>query len=463
MFWLHFCLAISGFLFSYALHAEEGSSRKTELFSLDELLNKVKEGRVFDDSENNKRLRRFKEDRNTQIERLKKLKSDISNAENLSQKLESEFNENDEVLAGLEEKLEQRLGGIKELFGILQQVSSDSHAQFSNLLTQLHYPERKDFLLSFSNKMGQTKNLPKIAEIERLWFELYREMAASGKVVSFQHAVVSSDGKELVKPLIRVGLFNLVSEGNYLQFIPETGRVLEYSRQPHSRYTSGAKDISRIAIGERVDFAIDPTRGQLLSLLVKSPGIKERIQQGGIIGYIIICLGVLSIALAIQRFIMLQYLGRKIHQQMKEPNILGDNPLGRILSTYQSNKSSDLESVELKLGEAILKEVPRINRYLPLLKIIAAIAPLMGLLGTVTGMIITFQAITLFGAGDPKLMANGISQALMTTVLGLCVAIPTLLLHNLVQTKAKHISEVLEQESISLVAAHAENNELVRL
>jgi len=122
----------------------------------------------------------------------------------------------------------------------------------------------------------------------------------------------------------------------------------------------------------------------------------------------------------------------------------------------RSNDVPNAETLELRLGEAVMREVPRINSYLPLLKMIAAIAPLLGLLGTVTGMIVTFQAITLFGGGDPRLMADGISQALVTTVIGLCVAIPILLLHNLVQARARSICEILQNEAVGRVAARAE-------
>jgi biopolymer transport protein ExbB len=139
---------------------------------------------------------------------------------------------------------------------------------------------------------------------------------------------------------------------------------------------------------------------------------------------------------------------------MENPN--KNNALGRILLAYKALSTLDIETLELKMGESILKEVPRINKHLPLLKIIAGVAPLLGLLGTVTGMIITFQAITLFGAGDPRLMAGGISQALITTVLGLSVAIPILLLHNIVQSKARMLADMLQHEAVALVASQAE-------
>ena len=113
-------------------------------------------------------------------------------------------------------------------------------------------------------------------------------------------------------------------------------------------------------------------------------------------------------------------------------------------------------TLELKLAEAVLSEPPKLEQGLTLLKIIAAVAPLMGLLGTVTGMIITFQAITIFGAGDPKAMAGGISSALVTTVLGLLVAIPTVLLHTVVNGRSQRIIHVLNEQATGIVAEHSE-------
>jgi biopolymer transport protein ExbB len=120
------------------------------------------------------------------------------------------------------------------------------------------------------------------------------------------------------------------------------------------------------------------------------------------------------------------------------------------------NPNVDVEGLVLKLGEAIMKETPKLNAMLPFLKIIAVVAPLLGLLGTVTGMIITFQAITLYGAGDPKLMAGGISTALVTTVLGLCVAIPMVFLHTLVASRARRLTQILQEEATGMLSERAE-------
>ena len=145
----------------------------------------------------------------------------------------------------------------------------------------------------------------------------------------------------------------------------------------------------------------------------------------------------------------------KIRGQLKRDEAKTNNPLGRVLKAAEDNQGADTESLELKLDEAILKESPKINSGLSLLKIIAMVAPLLGLLGTVTGMIIVFQAITIYGAGDPKAMAGGISSALVTTVLGLVVAIPTLLLHTLLSGKAKKLLHILEEQSAGIIAERA--------
>jgi len=192
-------------------------------------------------------------------------------------------------------------------------------------------------------------------------------------------------------------------------------------------------------------------------MLIQTPTILERIDQGGVVGRIIIALGIFAATIAIYRFVLLMMITAKVSAQKRnsgQPNTA--NPLGRVLQVYHQNRNIDLESLELRLGEAVLKETPKLNRFNTMLKVIAVVAPLLGLLGTVTGMIITFQAITLFGAGDPKMMAGGISQALVTTVLGLCVAIPTVLLHTIVSGRSKALVETLEEQATGMVAEYSE-------
>lgn len=424
--------------------------------TLEGLLEAVRQGRSVDRSEDRQRLQRFEREQENREQLLAEIRARRAELEDISAQRESSYEENDLLIGELEERLQQRMGSLKELFGVLQQVASDAQAQFHVSLTELEHPGRAEFLVDFAGRMGQANRLPAISEIENLWFELQREMTESGRVVSIEHPVVSREGIEEAQTVTRVGLFNAVANGKYLQFIPETQRLVEFSRQPASRYLGGPKAVAAGDTGV-FPFAVDPTRGQLLEVLTQAPDLGERIAQGGAIGYTIIALGIAGVLLALWRLLVLYREDRVIRRQLKNMgNIRDDNAVGRIVWAAREDEDMDVETLELRLGEAVLQEVPRINKALPLLKIIAAVAPLMGLLGTVTGMIVTFQAITLFGAGDPRLMAGGISQALITTVLGLCVAIPMLLLHNLVQGRARHITEVLQQRSVALVAERAE-------
>jgi biopolymer transport protein ExbB len=427
-----------------------------QALSLDALLEKVKAGRVQDAKENAARIAAFKANKAEQSKLLAGAKAMRQREEALSQKLETDFEENDVKIIELENALKERLGSLKELFGVLQQASGDARGQFENSLTHVQFPERIDFLTELAQKMGQTSRLASLEEIERLWFELQREMTESGKVVRFPAQVVTVDGTEVERNVVRVGAFNVVSGGKYLQFIPETGRLLELSRQPQQRYLDKVLGLESASHGTAA-FGLDPSRGQILSLLVQAPSLRERIEQGGVVGYVIICLGALALLIALERTAILTFTGLRVRMQTRKPDAPGRNPLGRILKVYHDNPKADVETLELKLSEAILKETPKINRLLMFLKIIAVVAPLLGLLGTVTGMIITFQAITLFGTGDPKLMAGGISQALVTTVLGLCVAIPTVLLHTLVSSRARRLNQILEEQAAGMIAMQSES------
>jgi biopolymer transport protein ExbB len=423
--------------------------------SLDELLAQVKSGRVKDAAENKKRIAEFQQTRGRQQQLLKDLEGERVRQEQLSQQLELTFEANDAQIIDLERALQERLGELKELFGVLQQAAGDARGNFDSSVTQIQFPDRGEWLTEFAQKMGSTTRMPTLEEIERIWFELQREMTESARVIKLNTTVINANGEEEQRDVIRVGLFNVVSDGAYLEYVPETGRLVELQRQPASRYTSRADDLQDSTGGVN-SFAVDPTRGQLLALLVQSPSLMERIAQGKQVGYVIIVLGIIAIIIAVWRLLALSATAAKVNRQTKNLNQAGNNPLGHVLKIALDNPDSDVEALELKLGEAILKELPKFNSMLSFLKIISVVAPLLGLLGTVTGMIVTFQAITLYGAGDPKLMAGGISTALVTTVLGLVVAIPTVFLHTLVQSRAKRLTQILQEEAAGMLSERAE-------
>jgi len=425
--------------------------------SLAELLELVKDGKVVNGRINDQREKEFLADKAKQAQEVRNAERMQREEEAEAERLENIFEKNEQDIAARQEILAKRLGSLRELFGVLQQVSGDTQGVFEGSIVSAQMPGRGDWLGEFAQSMGKSSKLATIEEIERLWFELQREMTESAKITRFNATVVTLDGEQVEKEVVRVGSFNLVADGEYVNYDMETGNVLELPRQPAARFVSSAGDLQDASSGF-VPFALDPTRGQLLSLQVQVPTIEERVQQGGTPGYVIITLGIIALLLSIERFITLTLVGGKVKKQAANAGSAdAGNPLGRVLQVYHENKDIDAETLQLKLDEAILKEQPAINARIAFIKIISMVAPLLGLLGTVIGMIVTFQAITLFGTGDPKTMAGGISQALITTVLGLTVAIPTVLLHSIVDSRAKGILHILTEQSAGLVAEHAES------
>jgi biopolymer transport protein ExbB len=441
-------------ILALALAAFAAPASAQEAMTMDQLLRAVERGRVQDNKENKAREAKFRDARAQQDRLLSEAKAEKAREERRSIQLEGVAEKNKEELVKLEEELNVRLGSLKELFGVMQQVAGDARSRFETSVTSVQYPDRVEFLEELARKIGGSSQLPSLEEIERLWFELHREMTESGKVVKFTTPVMTSEGLETPMEVARVGLFNIVSDGKYL--IYEDGDLSELPRQPEGgRFTGSTSDLLDSS-GGLIKFGIDPTLGGVLRTYVARPNLVERVQQGGIVGYLIIFLGLIGLLISLERMIVLGSASRKVSAQLETATPNKDNALGRVLAVYANNKSTDTETLELKLSEAIFKETPALNRALLFIKIISVIAPLMGLLGTVTGMIQTFQAITLYGTGDPKLMAGGISQALVTTVLGLTVAIPMVLLHTLVSGRSKRIVQVLQEQSAGIIAEHAE-------
>ena len=279
-------------------------------------------------------------------------------------------------------------------------------------------------------------------------------MTKSGNVERFDSEVILPGGSISDAEIVRVGVFNAITEDYFLKFIPETQSLQVLARQPAGRFRSMADDLFELEEGFTA-MAVDPSKGQILGLLIQTPGIGETINQGGFVGHLIILIGLLGVAMSLWRMKYLKDEGDAINRQLKSSEPSNDNSLGRILSIYKENQGIDPETLELKVDEAILREVPQLEKYHSIIKVFAAVAPLMGLLGTVVGMIVTFQALTLFGTGDPKLMAGGISQALVTTMLGLIVAIPLVFLHSVLTSWSTSVIEILEEQSAGLIAKNA--------
>jgi len=423
--------------------------------SLDDLLEQLAQGKVAQTQQNKQREADFISRKAEQTQILADANKERDNKVAESVRLEAEFEGNEVKLANKQDALNKRLGELKELFGVLQQVSGDTKSKFQNSVISAQIPGRGEFLDQFAQSMGSSSKLASIEEIEKIWFELQREMTESGKIARFEREVVLADGSKTQAEVTRVGSFNLVANGKYLEYIDETGSVAELIRQPTNRYLSTSQALTSMSNGQ-VAFALDPTGGSILSLLVQAPDTQERVDQGGPVGYVILAIGVIGLLISLERFVALFIIGGKVKRQLKSATPTNDNPLGRVLMVKDDNKDADVDTLELKLSESILKEVPPLTSRLTIIKIISVVAPLIGLLGTVTGMINTFQAITLFGTGDPKLMAGGISQALVTTVLGLVVAIPMVFISALLNTRSRGIINILQQQSAGIIAERSE-------
>jgi len=421
--------------------------------TLDELLQAVRQGWSVEQRQNDEREDRFRRERDRQQELLEEAYRMLAEEESRSQRLEKNFEEHETSIAQLEETLKERLGALGEAFGMVRQAAADTRENIRASVVSAQISGRDEFL----EQLAQSKALPSIKALRRLWATLFEEMMESGKVVRFQAPVVRPKGREEPSEVVRVGSFNVVSGGLYLEWDPEVQKLAELGRQPRSRTLSTAAKFEEETDGLK-PFWIDPSRGQILSLLVQTPNTRERIDQGGAIGMAIIVLGVLAGLMGLLRLVYVSLINRKVRRQQTAAEPTNDNPLGRVMMVYKDNRGIDTETLEFKLDEAILRETSRVERFLWVIKAVSVVAPLMGLLGTVTGMIRTFQIIMLYGTGDPRLMAGGISEALVTTMLGLFVAIPLVLLHAFIMSSAKRIMDVVEEQSAGMVAEQAERS-----
>lgn len=417
--------------------------------SLDELLRTIREVRSSEQSAMQEREATFIAEDEQQQRRMREAEQALAPVQAEADRLKADFDRLQAALAEAEGEIQQRSGDLGELFGVVRQTAGDTQSQWQDSLLNMQFPQRLQTL----EALAASRGIPTVDALENFWYLLQQDMTASGKVSRFDAPVVGRDGEQRVLPVVRVGPFVALQGEDYLLYQADTERLQVAPRQPAGSALIDGFLQSRT---ELADLQVDPTRGNVIQQLQQTPSLTERVHQGGVVGYVIILLGLLGLVLALWRLGWLQRTSLRVDRQVADlDNLKRDNPLGRVLGVIGSQpKLEQLDTLELKLDEAILKETPSLERWQGLIKLLAAVAPLLGLLGTVTGMIATFQAITLFGTGDPKLMAEGISQALVTTVLGLVVAIPLLFMHSLVAARSKALIQLLEQQSAGLIALH---------
>lgn len=444
---------LSSLLLSLALVVPATAQAESADSELQQLLQKASAYKSSEAEIDKARQAAFRKDLAAQKRLLAEAKEQLKREQKRADDLKNRFDSNEKKLIDKEEELRLRVGNLGEMFGVVRQVATDLQTVLSDSLTLVQLPERKADL----EKLSEAKELPNISELEDLWFTLQQEMTLNGQIASFETQVTDQQGKPQTQTVTRIGVFNAVDGRGYLSYDSELQQLGELGRQPAVAdlipgYLSSSADVA--------PFALDPSRGALINLTLENPDLLERVQQGAEVGYIIIALGILGLLIAAWRLITLAATSAKVKQQQKnidQPN--DNNPLGRVLKSYQELPDQiESEVLEAKMDEAVLRELPALERGQSIIKLFAGIAPLLGLLGTVTGMIATFQAITNFGTGDPKLMAAGISQALITTVLGLLAAIPLLLAHNWVASQSKRLIQLLDEQSAGLMAQSLEVN-----
>ncbi|MGB1279507.1 MAG: MotA/TolQ/ExbB proton channel family protein, partial [Vibrio cyclitrophicus] len=385
---------------------------------------------------------------------LKAIKAELeakrTSVQNATDVLTQTFSDNENKLARLEEKLRLETGSLGELFGVVRQNAKELGAELSSTVNSVDRAEHTATV----DQIIDAKSLPSMPQLSGLWMSMVEQIQASSELSKSQIAFINGEGNTQSVDAYRLGSIGLVTDQGYVSWNTQREDAIAYLKQPSNGPTLAS--LSSLANGDISNVVVDPSRGFMLEQLALTPSLTDRLQAGGVVGKVILGLLAIGLIIALVRGISLVIARQKIRAQLKNPEQAGDNPLGRVLAVYNKEQNQTVEALELRLLEAVVDEQTHLEKGLSMLKLLAALAPMLGLLGTVTGMIETFQVITQFGNGDPKVMAGGISMALVTTVLGLVAAMPLLLAHNILSTQAENIRNILEKQGIGLVAEQAE-------
>jgi biopolymer transport protein ExbB len=448
--------AVRALLLALALGAATVGAHAAAAGDLDELLEQTRTAREAEAKANAAREARFLAERNKQVALMAEARAEVAEQQKRSAALTAAFDANEKKLTEMQTTLDQRAGNLGEMFGVVRQVAGDFSSVVNNSIISAQFPDRGEFVA----KLAQSKALPSMVDLERFWFEMQREMTETGKVVKFKAKAISDEGTPIDATITRVGPFSATTGGNYLAYLPSQRQLAVMARQPGAKYNRPAEILETTSTGYAAGM-IDPTRGTLLSIYAQRPTVKERVDKGEAVGYVILVVGAVGTALGLFQLFHLATVRARVRNQMRFPrDPQPDNPLGRVLGIFKGADTETLdrsaEVVELRISEAVMKEVPRLERFQSFLKLAVAAGPLLGLIGTVVGMILTFQSITESGSSDPKLMAAGISQAMIATVLGLGIAIPLLFLNAWLTSISKSIVQVLDEQSAGLLAERLE-------
>lgn len=420
-------------LLSFNVYSQEGEKvdiNVERINTIQELLNQVQVNKSIYKNDDSKRIAEFLELVDERQLILNKTKADLKNEQARNTRLESSFEKNEKELAELQERLQIKIGVLGELFGVARQFSGELFASTENGFTFYENPKRPDRL----KEIGKIQ-VHNLSQLEELWLAYFGEIASSGEVKKVSTNVIDESGISSTGEIVRYGLFSAAHDGGYVTPSSELNGFKLLQRQPESSITRTLSKHSKA--DEYSSVAIDPTRGFLLSLYLDKASWFQRISQGKSIGYVIILIGLIGLAFSIWK---IRTLAQKRTELDSDESIIQE-----MIAKTKNNTS--YESKENILDELILNYSANVEKGVSWIKFFAAVAPLLGLLGTVIGMIETFQAITLFGTGDPKQMAGGISQALVTTMLGLIVAAPLLGFYTFISDKVSSLIQVVEEKA----------------
>ncbi|MCI0510358.1 outer membrane transport energization protein ExbB [Chromohalobacter marismortui] len=427
--------------------AQEGDS----VASMSQLLQRLRTDSAAAEARDRQRLSELLDDREALRKAVKEAETSLAAARQRRDQLEATQKRQRQALAEINQRRRSEVGDLGGVFKVVQRHIGELRDALGGgwltVGTRTTLPERLD-----DNAVIDTQTLQNLGQT-------YAALTAeTGRGVRFEAPIAAPSGNVEQREAIRLGDFLAFSNGRLLTHdtdsgANETGLRMVAHTPEHAREALRAFQQGE---GRRVVF--DPTQGDVLSALAQQPSLWERFQQGGSVGYVIVVLGIAGLLVALAQYAYLLVISWRIRRQLRTPETLSShNPLGRVLGRFAAlGHDHAPEALEARLDEALLAEKPRLERGQPLVKLMAAVAPLLGLLGTVTGMIGTFQSITVFGTGDPQLMAGGISQALVTTVLGLIVAVPLLFVHTALSSRSRELLGTLEGRASAVLAEHLE-------
>ncbi len=458
-------------VFGSALLFSAGSA-SAQIGSVDGLLQDIRQNAAKVEAENQQRIQQFQARANQQSSLLSSAQSELRTLESRAANVERSFASNRNQISRLEDELRAAQGDFGEVFGLARSKAGEFKALLDSSLITAQYPTRTNVL----GRIAESKALPSAEDLDNIWKSMLVEIEAQREVTEFPASVANiNDGEEQL--VTRVGPFSVFTSDNaeFLSYNQPNAEsegdaplLALLPRQPGGQISAAAETVASASAGELVYAPLDPTRGTLLKSFERVPTFVERFGNplkfktgyGKVVGLIIEWILILGVVFGLLNLIRLFFAKMAINGQKRKAQPSKSNALGRIMMAYENAQNKDADTVELKLDEAILRESPKFEFGLSILKLMAGVAPLLGLLGTVTGMIQTFQAMMIYGTGDPQLMAGGISEALITTMLGLVAAIPLLIIHSFCASLARSIQGTLEEQSAGIVARHVESRGL---